>query len=88
MRVTSKTGLIRPFNLIRWFSLTALASVAIVSALAAWSFSAFLTERMIRQEAEITAGFVRRIVAREDAYFHSSHPAWAPSNRRGFSSTT
>jgi len=70
MRVTSKTGLIRPFNLIRWFSLTALASVAVVSALAAWSFSAFLTERMIRQEAEITAGFVRSIVAREDAYFH------------------
>lgn len=74
MRITSKTGLIRPFNLIRWFSLTALASIAVVSALAAWSFSAFLTERMIRQEAEITAGFVRSIVAKENAYayFQSS----------------
>ena len=56
MRITSTTSLIRPFNLIRWFSLTALASIAFVSALSAWSFSTFLTERMIRQEAEVTAG--------------------------------
>ncbi|HWR80180.1 MAG TPA: two-component sensor histidine kinase, partial [Pseudomonas sp.] len=68
MRVTSTARQLRHFNLIRWFSLTALASIAVVSALAAWVFSGFLTERMIRQEAEITAGFVRSIVATEDAY--------------------
>jgi signal transduction histidine kinase len=56
------------FNLLRWFSLTALISVAAVSALSAWALSAFLTERMIRQEAEVTAGFVRSIVSTEDAY--------------------
>lgn len=67
MRVTSTEHRVRPFNLIRWFSLTALASVAVVSALAAGVFSTFLTERMIRQEAEITAGFVRSIVAIENA---------------------
>ena len=80
MRITSKTGLIRPFNLIRWFSLTALASIAVVSALSAWSFSAFLTERMIRQEAEITAGFVRSIVANENAfsYFQAAEKADDP----------
>ncbi|HEY9194471.1 MAG TPA: ATP-binding protein [Methyloversatilis sp.] len=68
MRVTSSTVETRPFNLIRWFSLTALLSVALVSMVAAWTFSAFLTDRMIRQEAEITAGFVRSIVATENAY--------------------
>lgn len=56
------------FNLIRWFSLTAMISVATVSAAAAWGLSAFITERMIRQEAEVTAGFVLSIVATEDAY--------------------
>lgn len=68
MRVSSSTFETRPFNLIRWFSLTALISVALLSTLAAWTFSAFLTDRMIRQEAEITAGFVRSIVATENAY--------------------
>jgi two-component sensor histidine kinase len=68
MRVSSPTGQARPFNLIRWFSLTALVSVTITSASAAWIFSAFLTDRMIRQDAEITAGFVRSIVATENAY--------------------
>lgn len=74
MRVTSTAHQVRPFNLMRWFSLTALASVAVASALAAWLFSAFLTDRMIRQEAEITAGFVRSIVANENAnaYFDGS----------------
>jgi len=56
------------FNLMRWFSLTALLSVAAVSIVAALALSAFLTERMIRQEAALTAGFVRSIVASENAY--------------------
>jgi signal transduction histidine kinase len=58
----------RPFNLIRWFSITALLSVACVSAISGWIFSSFLTERMIRQDSETTAGFVRGIVATENAY--------------------
>ena len=79
MRIVSTAGQVRPFNLLRWFSLTALVSVALVSSLAAWVFSAFLTDRMIRQEAEITAGFVRSIVATENAYdyFDSSRNATA-----------
>lgn len=68
MQISSTARQVRPFNLIRWFSLTALASVALVSGVAALLFSNFLTDRMIRQEAEITAGFVRSIVATEDAY--------------------
>ena len=68
MRITSTDRRARPFNLIRWFSLTALVSIAAVSAIAAWFFSGFLTERMIRQEAEVTAGFVRSIIATENAH--------------------
>lgn len=56
------------FNLMRWFSLTALVSIVAVSAVSAAALSAFLTDRMINQEAELTAGFVRSIVAAEDAY--------------------
>src|SRR5689334_10705762 len=69
----------RSFNLIRWFSLTAMVSVAAVSGFAAWGLAAFLTERMIRQEAEITAGFVRSIASTEgaDAYFERREGAGA-----------
>jgi len=59
---------VRPFNLIRWFSITALLSIAFVSAISGWTFSSFLTDRMIRQDSETTAGFVRSIVATENAY--------------------
>lgn len=68
MRISSEEKIIRPFHLMRWFSLTALVSIILASAAAAWSFSVFLTERMIRQDAEITAGFVRSVVATENAY--------------------
>lgn len=79
MRFSSINSQIRPFNLIRWFSLTALISIVVVSAIAAWSFAGFLTERMIRQEAEITAGFVRSIIANENAhaYFSETNGATA-----------
>ena len=59
---------VQGFNLIRWFSLTAMVSIGLVSSLAAWALSAFLTDRMIRQEAELTASFVRSIVSTEQAY--------------------
>lgn len=68
MHISSTARQIRPFNLIRWFSLTALVSIALVNLVGASLFSGFLTDRMIRQEAEITAGFVRSIVATENAY--------------------
>lgn len=68
---------VRDFNLIRWFSLTAMVSIALVSGLAAWALSSFLTDRMIRQESEVTASFVRSIVATENAYgyFDGSYKA-------------
>lgn len=53
------------FNLMRWFSLTALLSVATVSVLAAWGLSSFLSQRMILREAEMTEGFIRNIIKTE-----------------------
>lgn len=85
MHISSTTRQIRSFNLIRWFSLTAMVSIALVNLVGASVFSRFLTDRMIRQEAEITAGFVRSIVATEDAYayFDGSQNATA-SQLQGF----
>ncbi len=60
------------FNLMRWFSLTTLVSVVTVSAVSAWALTRFLEDRMIRQDAEVTAGFVRSIVATENAYEYFS----------------
>lgn len=68
MRVSSAEKVIHPFHLMRWFSVTALISILVTGVAAAWFFSGFLTDRMIRQEAEITAGFVRSVVATENAY--------------------
>lgn len=55
------------FNLMRWFSLTALLSVAAVSVLSAWALSHFLTGRMIQREAEVTTIFVRNLIKTENA---------------------
>lgn len=70
------------FNLMRWFSMTALLSVAVVTGFAALAISTFLTRRMIRQDAELTAGFVRSIIATEHAYgfFQGGAGATAPGN--------
>lgn len=68
MQMAHTPGQPLTFNLIRWFSVTALLSVMLVSVFAGWIFSSFLTERMIRQNSETTAGFVRSIVATENAY--------------------
>jgi len=85
MRTSSTARLGRPFNLIRWFSLTALASVALVSILAAILFSNFLTDRMIRHDAEITADFVRSIVATENAYAYFDGSKNTPASQlQGF----
>jgi signal transduction histidine kinase len=55
------------FNLMRWFSLAALLSVAAVSVLSAWALSHFLTQRMIQREAEVTTVFVRNLIKTENA---------------------
>ena len=60
------------FNVLRWFAATNLISVVLVSAVSAWALTGFLTEHMIRHDAEATASFVRSIVATENAYDYFS----------------
>lgn len=65
------------FNLVQRFTLAALLAGIAVTVSASFSLSAFLTKRMIEQEAGLTAAFVRSIVATEEAYhiFKSGMPA-------------
>ena len=55
------------FDLVRWFSLVALVAGTAVTLSAAFSLSNFLTSRMVRQEANLTADFVRSIIATDNA---------------------
>ncbi len=50
------------FNLPRWFALVALIAIASISTLAAVLLSAFITERMVLQEARLTAEYVQSLV--------------------------
>lgn len=55
------------FDLVRWFSFVALIAGTAVTVSAGLSLSTFLTSRMVKQEASLTAGFVRSILASEEA---------------------
>lgn len=65
LRVLSVRDGQQPFHLLRWFSVTALLSVMAVSVAAGLLLSSFLTERMVRQDAEVTAAFIRSILNAE-----------------------
>jgi len=54
-------------NLSRWFALVGLVSIASISAISGWMLSAFLTERLLQQEARLTHEFVDRLVDVEEA---------------------
>lgn len=68
------------FDLVRWFSLVALVAGTAVTVSAALSLSTFLTSRMVRQEANLTADFVRSIIATDDAYRFFREPGAAPGD--------
>jgi signal transduction histidine kinase len=54
-----------PFNLSRWFAIVGLVSIATVGVASALLLSSFLTERMLRQEGQMTMQFVQSLVATE-----------------------
>ena len=61
--MASHTRLLTPhFNLPRWFALVALIAIASISTLAAVWLSAFITERMVLQEARLTSEYVQSLV--------------------------
>jgi len=56
-----------PFNLSRWFAAVALVSIASISVVSGWLLSAFLTERMLAQEARLTEEVIDSVVDVEQA---------------------
>lgn len=59
---------LRPFNLSRWFAVVGLLSIASISALAAYLISAFVTERMVRQEGKLTMELIENLVLTEKPF--------------------
>lgn len=61
-----------PFNLSRWFAIVGLVSISAVATASALLLSHLLTERMLRQEGQMTMQFVQSLVTTESslpAYF-------------------
>ena len=54
-----------PFNLSRWFAIVGLVSISTVAAASALLLSHLLTERMLRQEGQMTMQFVQSLVTTE-----------------------
>ena len=63
----------KPFNLSRWFALLGLVSIALLSVASALLLSRFLTERMLRQEAQLTMEFIHSLVLVEKAADYFRH---------------
>lgn len=53
---------IRPFSLIRWFTLSGLAAITLTSIASGVILSRFLTENMLQRDSLVTAEFVRGII--------------------------
>jgi two-component system, NtrC family, sensor histidine kinase HydH len=51
----------QPFNLLRWFSVLSLATVVIASVVTSVFLSRFLSEHMLRRDAEVTMDFVQSV---------------------------
>ncbi|MCB1849752.1 MAG: two-component sensor histidine kinase [Gammaproteobacteria bacterium] len=63
------------FNLIRWFSLSALLVIMLISAVTSYLLSAFLEEHLLRRDAVVMQDFVERIARHHDphGYFAYSY---------------
>jgi signal transduction histidine kinase len=58
---------VKPFNLLRWFSLLSLAVIAAISIMSAILLSRFLREQLMQVDASITMEFVQSTVESHDA---------------------
>ncbi|NMG75129.1 two-component sensor histidine kinase [Aromatoleum diolicum] len=58
----------QPFSLSRWFALVGLLSIASISAVAGYLISDFVTERMVRQEGQLTMELVQNLVLTEKSF--------------------
>ncbi len=76
-----------PFDLSRWFGIVALLSIASMSAAAGYLLSAFVTDRMLRQEGQLTMEFVQSLVLVEKplmAYFSNPEQGAAEALEESF----
>lgn len=66
----------KPFRLSRWFALTGLVSIALLSVVAALALTRLLTDRMQRQEGVLTMEFIHSLVLEDAAseYFRYGKP--------------
>lgn len=61
-------GRLPEFNLSRWFGVLGLLSIVSISALCGYLLSIFVTDRMVRQEGELTLELVENLVLVERAF--------------------
>lgn len=61
-------GPLPAFNLSRWFGVLGLVSIVTISALGGYLLSVFVTERMVRQEGELTLELVENLVLVERSF--------------------
>ena len=61
----------KPFNLLQWFSILSLVSIAIISIVSAMLLSRFLMDNILQRDAILTMEFVQTIAISENvsAYF-------------------
>lgn len=60
----------RSFNLRRWFAVLSFICITLISALAAYGLSRFLTENLLHRDAVVTAEFVQSIAQTADIRVH------------------
>lgn len=61
-------GALPTFNLSRWFGVLGLLSIVSISALCGYLLSVFVTERMVRQEGELTLELVENLMLVEPGF--------------------
>jgi two-component system, NtrC family, sensor histidine kinase HydH len=66
----------KPFNLLRWFSVLSLLTIGIASVVTSIFLSRFLTEHMLKRDAQVTSSFVGSVakVQNAAAYFAGRWP--------------
>ncbi len=70
------------FNLLRWFGVLGLVCVIATGAGSAWLLSRFLTEHMLRRDAEVSSEFVDSIVRAERTWSYFVRPDSAEARER------
>lgn len=70
----------KPFSLLRWFSLGSLVCIALIGVSSTLIMTRFLTDNMLRRDAEVSQEFVASIVQAEDAWTYFASPDQASPN--------